>query len=542
MALAAVVSSSALAAQSSPQQAGLAQIRENDLRADIGFLASDALQGRLSLQPGDDAAVQWIASEFAKAGLKPAATDAQGQRSFLQAVPLIEYRPDTKNTGLSLNRQGKTVSWKSPDVSGSFPSDVDVKAPVVFAGYGITAPELGYDDYANLDVKGKVVVVFDHEPQEKDPHSIFNGTGNTRYATSYVKVLNAQEHGAVAVLLAPEPSHNHPSAQEVRTRIGHQAEHADNPIPAQALADNPLKIPSMIISGDVSSQLFATSGNTPAALQNAIDKDLSNHSLTLPDTSVALRLRNLSHREATTWNVVGLIEGSDPKLAPETIIISGHHDHDGMSGEKIWHGADDNASGTVGVVTLARAFAANPVKPKRSILFAVFAAEERGLLGAYYMAAHPLRPLDTTRAMINFDMIGRDEKPSPQTDGLIDVPADTSNRLNLIGAAYSPDYQRTVAKENQQVGLVLDDRFDHEYALNVFFRSDQFPFVLHNVPAFWWFTGFHPDYHHPSDTAEKIDYPKMAKILKLAYLSTWQFANEASPPKFVQNPQGRKAD
>ncbi|WP_267225344.1 M20/M25/M40 family metallo-hydrolase [Dyella silvae] len=542
LALTASLSAAAIAAVPAAEQPGLAQIRETDLRADIGFLASDALQGRLSLQPGDDAAVQWIASEFAKAGLKPAATDADGHPSYLQAVPLIEYRPDAKATRLTLKRQGKDIEWKDPDVGGSFPTDQDVSGPVVFAGYGITAPELGYDDYAGLDVRGKVVVVFDHEPQEKNPSSIFNGTSNTRYATGYVKVLNAQEHGAAAVLIAPEPSHNHPSAQEVRARIGHHVEHAANPIPSQALADNPLHIPSMVISADVSSQLLATSGSTPAALQNGIDGDLKPRSMALPDTAISLHLHNSSRREATTWNVVGLVEGSDPKLAPETIIISGHHDHDGMSDGKIWHGADDNASGTVGVVTLARAFAANPAKPKRSILFAVFAAEERGLLGAYYLAGHPLRPLDTTRAMINFDMIGRDEKPSPQTEGLIEVPADTSNRLNLIGAAYSPDYLHTVTKQNEQVGLVLDDRFDHEYALNVFFRSDQFPFVLHNVPAFWWFTGFHPDYHHPSDTAEKINYPKMARILKLAYLSAWQFADEAKTPRFVSHPGSQKAD
>ncbi|MBB6241950.1 M20/M25/M40 family metallo-hydrolase [Rhodanobacter sp. MP1X3] len=540
-ALAACLSATAFAAVPAGEQPGLAQIREIDLRADIGFLASDALHGRLSLQPGDDVAVQWIASEFAKAGLTPAATDGQGRPSYLQAVPLIEYRPDAQATRLTLKRQGQSTQWKTPDVSGAFPEDRDVvDAPVVFAGYGITAPELGYDDYAGLDVKGKVVVVFDHEPQETDPSSIFNGTGNTRYATGYVKVLNAQEHGAVAVLIAPEPSHNHPSAQEIRVRIGHQAEHAANPIPAQALVDNALHIPSMVISAEVSSQLLATSGSTPAVLQNAIDKDLKSHSLALTDTAISLHLHNSSRREGITWNVVGLVEGGDPKLAPETVIISAHHDHDGESDGKIWHGADDNASGTVGVVTLAHAFASNPIKPKRSILFAVFAGEERGLLGAYYLAAHPLRPLDTTRAMINFDMIGRDEKPSLQTDGLIQVPADTSNRLNLIGAAYSPDYQRTVAKQNQQVGLVLDDRFDHEYALNVFFRSDQFPFVLHNVPAFWWFTGFHPDYHHPTDTAEKIDYPKMAKILKLAYLSAWKFADEATPPRFESHPGGQK--
>jgi Zn-dependent M28 family amino/carboxypeptidase len=192
------------------------------------------------------------------------------------------------------------------------------------------------------------------------------------------------------------------------------------------------------------------------------------------------------------------------------------------------------------VVALAHAFAANSISksgvaPKRSILFVVFAAEERGLLGAFYLAAHPLRPIETTRAMINFDMIGRNETESDQTKGLIEIPADTTNRLNLIGGLYSPDYSRTVVEENRHVGLELDDRFDHESALNVFFRS-QFSFVLKNVPAFWWFTGFHPDYHHITDTAEKINYQKMAKILRLAYLSAFKFADESVPPRFVSNP------
>src|SRR5207249_5216517 len=116
-----------------------------------------------------------------------------------------------------------------------------------------------------------------------------------------------------------------------------------------------------------------------------------------------------------------------------------------------------------------------------SLLFVVFAAEERGLLGSFYMAAHPLRPLETTRAVINFDMIGRNETASDQTKGLIEIPADTTNRLNLIGRSYSPDYDRIVEEENKYVGLDLDYRFDRDYALNIFFRSDQFPFVLHNL-------------------------------------------------------------
>jgi hypothetical protein len=517
---------------------GFDVLREDTLRADLTFLASDALQGRMSLQPGDEVAIQWIASEFTKAGLQPAADG-----SYLQPVDLVEYRGDRAQSYVALKRGGGEKQWKFPDALGAYRSDIDVTSDVVFAGFGITAPELNYDDYQGIDVHGKIVLLFDHEPQETDPASIFNGTGNTRYATTRVKVLNAQAHGAVGVLIVAEPNRKHPSNQERMARIGGSITRAV-PIPLQALAGDSLHTPAAVISDAAAAEILSGAGTTPSELQAAIDRDLKPQSRPLPDTQATLHFRNVSVTTGKTYNVVGLLEGSDPKLKAETILISAHHDHDGMSGVEIWHGADDNGSGTVGVVNLAHAFAANAnsrngAKPKRSILFAVFASEERGLLGAFYMAAHPLRPLETTRAMINFDMIGRNETESEQTKGLIDIPADTTNRLNLIGALYSPDYNRTVVKENKYVRLDLDDRFDHEAALNVFFRSDQFPFVLHNIPAFWWFTGFHPDYHHTTDTADKINYVKMAKILRLAYLTGFQFANQAVPPKFVPSPGGK---
>ena len=523
---------------------GYETIREETLRADLTFLASDELQGRMSLQPGDAAAIRWIESEFAKAGLKPAADG-----SYLQAVPLIEYRPDRAQNSVSLQHggetgDGKTSQWKFPEVLGGYREDVDVTADVVFAGFGITAPELGYDDYHGVDAHRRIVLIFDHEPQEMDAASIFNGTGNTRYATTRVKVLNAQAHGAVAVLIVGEPNRKHPSNQERIARIGGSITRAV-PLPSQALADDELHTPAAIVSDAIARELFASAKVTPSELQTLIDRDLKPQSRALADSRVTIHFRNSSVSKGTSYNVVGLLEGSDAKLKDQTILISAHHDHDGMSGAEIWHGADDNGSGTVGVVALAHAFADNAkakggATPKRSILFAVFAAEERGLLGAFYMAAHPLRPLETTRAMINFDMIGRNETPSDQTKGLLEIPEDTSNRLNLIGALYSPEYRRTVAAENKHLGLILDDRFDHESALNIFFRSDQFPFVLKNVPAFWWFTGFHPDYHHTTDTAERINYVKMAKILRLAYLSGYTFGDEAAPPKFVASP-GAKA-
>lgn len=509
---------------------GFQTIRERDLRADLTFVASDALEGRMSLQNGDQVAIEWIASEFAKDGLKP----AFGQ-SYLQPVPLVEYRGDQSQSFVSMQRGGAEKRWQAPEAAGSFRHDVDVTGDVVFAGFGITAPELRYDDYAGLDAHGKIVLIFDHEPQEDDPNSIFNGTGNTRYATTRVKALNAQAHGAVALLVVAEPNRKHPSNQQRAGRIG--SEPRKEPIPSQAIADDELHTPVVVVSDAVAGELLANAGASPSELQTTIDRDLKPQSRPLPDTNVTIHLRNLFARNGTTYNVGGVLEGSDPALSADTIIISGHHDHNGMSGDLIWHGADDNGSGTVGVVTLARAFGANPAKPKRSILFVVFAAEERGLLGSYYLAQHPARPPDRTRAMINFDMIGRDEKPSDQTNGLIDIPADTSNRLNLIGGLYSPTYRHVVEEQNRYVGLVLDDRFDHESALNVFFRSDQFPFVLHNIPAFWWFTGFHPDYHHTTDTADKIDYVKMAKILRLAFLTAWQFGDGVTPV-FVPNPKG----
>ena len=528
-------------------QTGFNAIRESDLRANLTFVAGDGLAGRMSLQPGDDAATEWVVSEFTKAGLQPAATDASGQPSFLQAVPLIEYKPDPSATLLSLSRKdGGQQQWRAPLVSGAFRDNVDVSGGLVYVGYGITAPELNYDDYANVDVRGKIVLLMEHEPQEDDPKSIFNGTGNTRYATSRVKLLNAQRHGAIAVLLMPEPNATHvPTSKRLANVLAGVTAKRLTPIPLQAIANDEVGIALMTIQPGVADELLQNSGAIAKELQSSIDRDLKSHSREIAGVQLHLQTKNSSIRSATTYNAAGLLPGSDPALAAETLIVSGHHDHNGASeveeqdGRRhldIWHGADDNGSGTVGVVELAHAFAVNPVKPKRSILFVVFASEERGLLGSYYMAQHPLRPLATTRAMVNFDMIGRDEKPSPQTDGVMEIPADTTNRLNLVGTLYSPDFLHTVQHEDEHVGLTLDDRFERDTALGIFFRSDQFPFILHDVPALWFFTGFHPDYHHVSDTVDKIDFTKMTKIVRLSYLTLFAIADEKQTPKFVANP------
>lgn len=520
----------ALAAQTprSSLETGLNTIQAPTLRANLYFLSSDALEGRMSLERGSEVAIQWIASEFRKAGLKPAAGD-----TFLQPVPLVEYKMDRDQTGLTLTISGKQETFHAPDTTANYPKDGSYKGHVVFAGFGITAPELHYDDYAGIDARGKIVLVFNHEPQEDDANSIFNGKGNTRYANARAKMTNALQHGAVALLIAPDPNHKPDQRRgSLDGAAGRGGATLRTPRPTQAI-DGDDSIPVFNVTAKVEDELLAATGKTPSQLQTSIDSTLQPVSAALGDDEADARVATQSRKRGVSYNVAGLIEGSDPRLREDTIIFSGHSDHDGVRIDgQIYHGADDNGSGTIGVVALAHAFAANPVKPKRSLLFIVYTAEERGLLGSYYYAQHPLRPLATTRANINFDMIGRDEKDSSQTHGLIDIAPDTSNEVNIIGTKYSPDYRKTVEKENEYVGLHLNYKWDEDTVLNVLFRSDQYPLLMHDIPAIWWFTGFHPDYHQVTDTPDKIDYPKMEKILKLAYLTGFEFADEANPPKF----------
>jgi hypothetical protein len=518
-----------LAAQAPPPS-----ISVRDLKADLTFLSSKPLAGRLSLQPGSEVAIEWIVSEYAKAGLKTA-----GSASYIQKVPLIEFFPDRDASSLTIGINGARSEVRAPDAIITFPEDRDIEAGVVFAGYGITAPELNYDDYRGVDVRGKIVLVFDHEPQENDPASIFNGLGNTRYATSRVKLLNAQAHGAIAVLQVAEPNRKHPSNQERQARIPGSAQRARR-MPSQVIEGDGVKIPLVIVSDKIAANLIAAAGKQAPEVQSAIDAVLKPASMALPGVRVSLCNRNRERRRGESSNLIGVVEGSDPQLKNEVVVISAHYDHDGQTPEGYFPGADDNGSGTVGVVALARAFSNSPVKPKRSMLFAIFAAEERGLLGSYYYVQHPLVPLDKTRAVINFDLIGGNEAPSQQTNGLIEIEPDTTNLLNLVGLKYSPDYKRVVERANRQAGLQLSYKWDEEAALNVYFRSDQFPFALKDIPAMWWFTGFHPDYHQMTDTVDKINFPKMAKILNLAYLTGWDFADSDQPLRFVANPAAQR--
>ena len=280
--------------------------------------------------------------------------------------------------------------------------------------------------------------------------------------------------------------------------------------------DEPLRIPLLTLTREAALQLLPEY----AKLQEQIDRKLQPASRSLPG-EVEIHLRNRTLREGVTWNVIGILPGK----SKEVVLLTSHYDHLPARGEHYYPGANDNGSGTVAVMELARAFAASKKRPKRTLVFISFGAEEEGLLGSYYYVDHPLFPLADTKAVINLDMIGRDEAHTPQSEGRVTVPADTRQHLNLLGGAYFPGLLKQVRQANAKVGLELDEKFDHDSTQNALYRCDHFPFLVAGVPDIWFFGGWHPGYHEPTDTVEKINWDKMQRVVKLAYLTAERIAN-----------------
>jgi hypothetical protein len=453
-----------------------------------------------------------------------------------------------------------------------------VQGPVVFAGFGITAPALSYDDYGGSDIKGRIVLILDHEPGERDPASPFDGVVTTEPAVPFRKVLAAQEKGAIGVLFVSDV-HNHPGVQNFEAQAAaywpakpphidrfYLADYLDKiRIPAaqispalaeilirgtnRSLADLS-KAAESAASGGASAIAAATSkpaapptpasaaaDSTPtgdAAAKGSADRASAGRGFTpipLPGAQLAMTL-NVERHIIPDRSIVGLLEGSDPQRKNEVVIVSAHHDHQGAEGDQIFNGADDNVSGTAAVIDIAEAYtlaAQAGQRPKRSILFVVFGSEERGpLLGSWAYVERPIRPLDKTVAVLNMDMIGRNmEVPiggGARFAGLTVQSAESNaNSVNIIGQSRQPALKAAIEQANRAFGLTLKMDLDNN-ASNLLRRSDQWPFLQRGVPAIWFHTGLHPDYHTVNDRPEKINYDKMERIARLVHQVSWDLA------------------
>jgi Zn-dependent M28 family amino/carboxypeptidase len=255
-----------------------------------------------------------------------------------------------------------------------------------------------------------------------------------------------------------------------------------------------------------------------------------------PQSRIAATLTvDVERKLHPTQNILGLVQGSDPGLRDEVTIVGAHYDHDGEAFGQIWYGADDNGSGTAAILELAEAFAKGSRPPARSVLLCAWAGEEKGLLGSRYYVSHPLFPLNRTVAMLQMDMIGRNEEhPANRSQQIPEERAsENSNSLNVLGSAFSPDLKAIISSMNSQPALNLHFRYDFG-AEDLMRRSDQWSFLQKGIPAIFFFTGLHPDYHTPRDTADKINYPKLEKVAKLVYLTAFQLATSPTRPQFVK--------
>ena len=407
------------------------------MRADLAFLTSPPLEGRASLTPGADAAAKFLASELRKAGLQPG--DGDG---YLQRFDLVPLRLDRERSSIVVRHAGNEQRFVP--VSAFFPDptrEVDLSLDVVFAGYGITAPEFGYDDYAGVDVRGKAVLVFDHEPQEDDPASPFHGTGFTLHANVWTKTQTAQQHGAAAILVVTEPVNTHRTAPRPPDRAN---------APQQGSTTSELRIPRIALPAEAAAAMLKGTGRSPADWQRTIDSALRPASRPLDGVAVTVRAVNVEKVAQASWNVVGLLPGTDPRLREETILVTSHYDHLGVQNGKVYPGANDNGSGTVAMVEVARLLAG--ARLARSVLFVSFGSEEQLMLGSYHYVAHPLRPLATTRAVLNLDMIGRHEEHTPESLGAYEITAGRVDQLNVVGAVYSPDLLALLQRESSAIG------------------------------------------------------------------------------------------
>ena len=488
-----------------------ARVQPADLKADLYFLASDDLAGRNATSLEDHIATDYIAAEFMRLGLTPVGDSG----TYFQKMHII--------TG-DLDREHTTLTAKVGSVDSNYTLGRDfwwtrqslrpTKAcgPVAFAGYGIDAPEFAYNDFAGVDLKGKIVIVFSREPQANG--SKFMGRFDTYHAFERTKIEELRKQGAVGLLI-------------VRDRIprGTKPIPASSPRPSggpsYALAGEMWDIPVFTIRRDVADQLLAPSGKTSDALQAEIDRTVRPDSFEVPESSACMSKAFTNVQTHEGRNVVGILEGSDPKLKAQTIIVSAHHDHMGISHGHIYHGADDDGSGVVGVMEIAKALVQGRIHPKRSVLFIAFDGEERVFLGSYYYVTHPIVPLSRTVANLNMDMIGRDEN-----DPNWPMPADGNvNMVNVLGTRYNPALRQIIDRENRQEGLKLDYKMDSVDPDSLWERGDQFWFAMLHIPQVEFQTGLHPDYHTENDTWERINYPKLTKIIRLVFLSVADLAN-----------------
>ncbi len=468
-------------------------------------LASDSLEGRGTGAPGQKKAAEYMRNKFESFGLEPIVRTETG-KSYFQRFNLVEK---------SWNEVYIKVGKERKEFLADFYAYGDVEFPeaeklsIVFGGYGVDSDN--YSDYANMDIKGKGVVIFMGEPFAEGKSLVTGDALGSEWAQDWrKKATEARKKGARAVFIVVGNTYN-----DFENRLNTLKHHISQPM----------------LSFDYKQRggsAFFVPARLAAAMLKTTEADLVEAKKALSDPAAKRKTFKSAPVEVKvtvdktvfdTENVLGFLEGNEKK--DEVIVVTAHYDHLGIEDGKIYYGADDNASGTAAVIALANAFAEadkDGKGPKRSILFMPVTAEEKGLLGSEYYTDKPVIPLENTVANINIDMIGR-----------VDTLHDTPDYIYLIGSDRLSTTLHNISEKAAKTYLPeveLDYRYNKKGDPNRFYyRSDHYNFAKNNIPVIFYFNGVHEDYHQPTDTIDKIDFDKVSKITRLIFHTVWDLAN-----------------
>lgn len=507
-------------AAAAPTFGNVNAISKSEMRDWLTFIASDELEGRDTPSKGLDIAAKYIASHLANWGIGPGA----GEGSYSQKFPLQQTKVIPQETKLDLAGQGYEYG---KDFLSTITASRIAPSQVVFAGYGWVIKSKSINAYQGIDVKDKIVVVVNSLPKGITNGDLKGPPGGDWLSPAFY----AQTNGAKAVI-------NFPTFGSLVNWYTNRWNLSDKGSVDYGNQESLIKIPTITASPRLLSAMFAGEQFTATNLFNRTQAGESLEAFDLKGEKKIGISVGVKSETIYTQNVVGILEGSDPVLKKEYVVVGAHYDHVGMNPfaagpDKIFNGADDDGSGTVAVMAIAKAFAQGAQKPKRSILFIWHAGEEKGLWGSEYFANNPTVPIGSIITQLNIDMIGRyqnaGDETHPQNKNL-----PKQNEIFTIGASMmSTELGQISDSVNKSfLNLAFNTQYDGpDHPEQFFYRSDHFNYAKKGIPIIFFMDGSHADYHQVSDHIDKINFDSMEKVTKTIFATGWELANRATRPK-----------
>ncbi len=499
----------------SPQQKAVESITEKDLKLHLDILASDEFQGRNTPSQELRIASRYIATLAKSYGLKPLMPDG----SFFQEIPLEVNVIDQTQTRMSLVSKNRRQLFSYPRDFGIMdtPSqDMEISGEVLFAGYGLSSSKLEWDDLEDLNIKNKIVVILD--PDLPDGHRLKSPENR--------RILRWRSHniggkGAAAVLTVINEKREKNFEEKGSFFDSSPRGNLSEKLKTVWIRPSQQRYLRAEIRHSTAREILGIDQKELIAMFSTIQRGEQVPGKKNPGKKIEISLEILKRRD-TTPNVVAWLEGIDENLKEEFVLFGSHHDHIGTREGKIYNGADDNGSGTVAMLEIAQAM--QIARPKRSVIFVWHAAEEKGLWGSRFFVEHSPVPVEKMSAELNLDMICRNDPDHLYIVGSNKLSSELDTTINAVN--------------DKHIRMKLDYKYeDPQHPDNFFFRSDQYPYIQYGIPAVWYFCGTTEDYHQETDTIDRVDFVKMARVSRFAYLTAMVIGNKSDMLKLDLHPE-----